>query len=205
MKQIIKSILDKVMRAVSLPWFLIYLVLRPLAGRRKAFGSIMQAASLWPGISGEWFRRGVLQWITGRPLHNCCISFGCLFSDPDLELSSGIYLGPGCSIGRTRIGENTILGSGVHVPSGMRQHGTASTDTAIRDQPGKFDRVCIGKNAWIGNQAVIMADVGQGCVIGAGSVVTRPVPDFGVAAGNPARMVRRRDTPPIKERNGQTR
>jgi glycosyltransferase involved in cell wall biosynthesis len=43
----------------------------------------------------------------------------------------------------------------------------------------------IGRNAWIGNSAVVMADVGDGTVIGAGSVVVKPVPSGTVAVGNP--------------------
>jgi len=35
-----------------------------------------------------------------------------------------------------------------------------------------------------------MADVGEHCIVGAGSVVTKPIPDFSVAVGNPARVIR---------------
>ena len=38
-----------------------------------------------------------------------------------------------------------------------------------------------------------MADVGKHCVVGAGTVVTKPVPDFAVVLGSPARIVRYRD------------
>jgi hypothetical protein len=46
-----------------------------------------------------------------------------------------------------------------------------------------------------GDRAVVMADVGRHCVIGAGSVVTRPIPDYAVAVGVPARVVRYRNQP----------
>jgi acetyltransferase-like isoleucine patch superfamily enzyme len=52
----------------------------------------------------------------------------------------------------------------------------------------------IGRNAWIGMGSVILPGVriGEGCVVGAGSVVTRDVEPFSVAAGNPARVLRSR-------------
>lgn len=45
----------------------------------------------------------------------------------------------------------------------------------------------IGADCWIGDAAVIMADIGDGATVGAGSVVTRSVPPATVVAGNPAR------------------
>jgi virginiamycin A acetyltransferase len=50
----------------------------------------------------------------------------------------------------------------------------------------------IGAGTWIGSAAVVMADVGHDAVVGAGAVVTRPVPDAVVAAGVPARVLRAR-------------
>ena len=52
--------------------------------------------------------------------------------------------------------------------------------------------VRIGNNVWIGGNTVICPGVtiGNNCVIGAGSVVTRDIPDWVVAAGNPCRVIR---------------
>lgn len=53
--------------------------------------------------------------------------------------------------------------------------------------------VTIGDNVWIGGNTVICPGVtiGSNCVIGAGSVVTRDIPDWSVAAGNPCRVIRK--------------
>ena len=64
----------------------------------------------------------------------------------------------------------------------------------IRDQAHHRTRVRIGQGAWIGSAAVVMADVGRNSVVGAGAVVTKPLPDDVVAAGVPARVVRTRTT-----------
>ena len=50
----------------------------------------------------------------------------------------------------------------------------------------------VGAGSWIGSAAVILADVGRNSVVGAGSVVTSPVPDNVIAAGVPARVIRER-------------
>lgn len=53
--------------------------------------------------------------------------------------------------------------------------------------------VTVGDDCWIAANVVILPNVhiGKGCTIGAGSVVTKNIPDFSVALGNPARVVRK--------------
>jgi acetyltransferase-like isoleucine patch superfamily enzyme len=174
---------------LSLFFYGVFVVLSKGVGPRKAFASVMQTVSLVPGIFGEWLRRGVLQQVTGAELTNCCISFGTLFSDPDIKIHDGVYLGPRCDIGRAVIGRNCVIGSNVHIVSGRHQHGFDDLKTPIRDQAGTFDRVCIGEDCWIGNAAVVCAHIGAHCVIGAGSVVLEPVPDYAVVGGNPATVL----------------
>lgn len=50
----------------------------------------------------------------------------------------------------------------------------------------------IGEGSWVGEAAVLAADVGRQTVVGAGAVVTRPLPDRVIAVGVPARVARRR-------------
>ena len=52
----------------------------------------------------------------------------------------------------------------------------------------------IGRDCWIGEGAVILdgVTVGNGCVIAAGAVVTKDVPDFSIVGGVPARVLKRR-------------
>jgi len=60
----------------------------------------------------------------------------------------------------------------------------------IAHGPGKNDEVEIGFDAFIGARAIVMRSVGEGAVVGAGSVVTRPVPAGETWAGNPARRLK---------------
>jgi acetyltransferase-like isoleucine patch superfamily enzyme len=58
--------------------------------------------------------------------------------------------------------------------------------------------VSIGDDCWIGGNTTIMPGVkiGKGCTIGASSVVTKDIPDFSVAIGSPARVVKKVDPVP---------
>ena len=55
----------------------------------------------------------------------------------------------------------------------------------------------IGDDCWIGRRVMIMPGVkiGEGCVIGAGAVVTKDIPPYSVAAGVPAKVVKTRMNP----------
>jgi chloramphenicol O-acetyltransferase type B len=59
----------------------------------------------------------------------------------------------------------------------------------------------IGNDVWIGSRAIVLSGVsiGDGAVVGAGSVVTKPVPPYAIVAGNPAKLIRFRFEEPIIE------
>jgi acetyltransferase-like isoleucine patch superfamily enzyme len=68
-----------------------------------------------------------------------------------------------------------------------------ANNSLYRDLFGStFGEVVIERDAWIGAGAIILPNVtiGEGSVVGAGSVVTRSVPSFTIVAGNPARTIR---------------
>jgi phosphonate metabolism protein (transferase hexapeptide repeat family) len=62
--------------------------------------------------------------------------------------------------------------------------------------------VVLGHDVWIGHGAIVLPGrrIGTGAVIGAGAVVTRDVPPYAIAVGNPARVLRQRFAPAIAER-----
>jgi acetyltransferase-like isoleucine patch superfamily enzyme len=163
-----------------------------MIGPDRAVQGATQALALVPGLSGQYLRRAFLC----RALASChssvTVEFGTIFSKAGASIGEDAYIGPMSHIGLAQIEPGAMLGAGVHVLSGPRTHGIGEPDALIRDQPGEAMLVQIGRGAWVGSAAVIMADVGAGAVIGAGAVVTRPIPPLAVAAGVPARVLRRR-------------
>ncbi len=94
-------------------------------------------------------------------------------------------------IGPVIIGNDVMLAQNV-VVSGLN-HQYEDINLAPRDQPVSRDMIRIGDRVWIGANSVITAGVqiGKHSVIGAGSVVSTNVPDYSVAVGNPARVIKK--------------
>lgn len=183
--------------AVS-PMVLLYWVLRPVSREDSLFAGFSQALSLIPGLVGSYLRIAFYRCVMAHCSGDSFIGFGSLFSHRGTELHSGIYIGPQCNIGLSVIHRNCLLGSGVHLLSGKNQHRFDDPDTPIRLQGGEFTKVSIGENSWIGNGAIIMANVGQDCIIGAGTVVTNDIPAGSIVAGNPGKVVRNRYAEPAQ-------
>jgi len=145
-----------------------------------------------PGMIGEYCRRAFL----GRVLAHCdpssTVHYGSIFSQTGARLDANVYVGPRCHLGLVHLEQDVMLAAAVHVPSGPDTHGTHELGRPMRDQPGARTLVRIGQGTWVGSAAVVLADVGRHCVIGAGAVVTRPVPDYSVAVGVPARVIKDR-------------
>jgi acetyltransferase-like isoleucine patch superfamily enzyme len=76
-----------------------------------------------------------------------------------------------------------------------QNHGYEDITRPISQQTQPERAVVIGDGSWLGYGAVVLPGVtiGKHCVIGANSVVTSDIPDFSVAVGVPARVIRRYD------------
>lgn len=192
MKLTIKIIVRYVSVIIMLPLTLLYLILKSFMDSDALFSSFSQLISLLPGQVGSYLRIGFYR-ITMLSCHpNIVISFATLFSQCDTEIGEGVYIGPQSNIGKCKIEPNCLLGSGVHVMSGKFQHFFSDLDTPIKEQGGKYTQITIGEDSWIGNGALIMANVGRHCIIGAGSVVIDDVEDYSIVAGNPAKLIKKR-------------
>lgn len=111
-----------------------------------------------------------------------------------LEIGEGTLIGNFNHIYSTRsiiIGRNVLTADKVYIADNSHEY--TDVNKPIRDQPVKqLKNVVIGDGAWLGeNVCVIGASVGKGSVVGANSVVNSDIPDFCIAVGSPARIVKR--------------
>jgi acetyltransferase-like isoleucine patch superfamily enzyme len=160
-----------------------------LFGRLKPIYTFFaQFFALCPGLPGSYLRAAYYKMTLRKSSLDVTLAFGSYFAQPDTELEPGTSIGAYCVIGRSSIGARSQIASHVLIPSGRHQH-TRHADGTLRDT--MVDRTSIGADCWIGDGAVVMADLGDGVTVGAGSVVTRPVPAGSVVVGNPARPIQR--------------
>lgn len=189
----VKSVLKTIACAVALgavvPAWLAYRSAALLIGREKAFAGWSQACSLLPGLTGVYLRRAFYSLALPECGEGAFVTFGSVISHPTARIGRYVYVGAFCVVGDVTLEENVLLGSHVSIINGGAQHGTQRLDVPIREQPGQFPRVTIGRDSWIGDRAVVMADVGRHCIVAAGAVVTKAVPDFAIVAGVPARLI----------------
>lgn len=187
-----KEVVSAVFIVLVLPLFLFFRLCSVFCDTNSVFASHAQFLSLFPGKTGSYLRNSFYRLAMTRCEPEVVISFATLFSQQDTEIGSGTYIGPQCNIGSCRIGNDCLLGSGVHILSGKNQHAINDLDIPIRDQGGRITKINIGDDCWIGNGAVVMADIGSKTVVAAGAVVVNPVGDKVIVAGNPATVIKHR-------------
>lgn len=185
LKQSLKIVLNFLCLVLALPFFIFWKLLSLVLGDREALQGPAQLFSLLPGRLGVFLRRAFYRLVLAECAPDVCLSFGVIVSDPRAKFASGVYIGPYSIVGRVSLRENVVVASQVSLLSGLKQHsvGQASED-------GVFQAITIGEESWVGERSVVGADVGSFSVIGAGSVVVKPVGDKQVVAGNPAKLIK---------------
>jgi maltose O-acetyltransferase len=130
---------------------------------------------------------------------NCEIFYDNIFVDEqNIEIGDNVYIGFGgyyIGSGGIKIGSGTIIAHKVEILT--RNHNYDSSDLKSIPYDGRYvlKPVTIGENCWIGSHVCILPGVtiGEGSVIGMGSVVSRDVPNYSVVAGNPSKLCKVRD------------
>ena len=191
MRDAFKATAHVIATIAIIPMLISFEVRALVFGRNRALEGSTQLLSLVPGVTGQYLRRAFLRRTLAGCAASATVEFGSIFSQVGARLDERTYVGPRCHLGLVHLEADVLIAAGVHIPSGAYTHGT-DTDSPIRDQPGSRRLVTIGAGAWVGSNAVILADIGRDSIVGAGAVVTRPMPAGVIVAGVPAKVVRQR-------------
>lgn len=140
---------------------------------------------------GKAFTAGVGCRLEAFPLvdaNKICIEIG-----ENVQINDYVHIG---AVGSIKIGNNVLLASKIYISD----HNHGSYDSQVSDHPLSMpiDRLPICKpviiedNVWLGESVCVLPGVtiGEGCVIGALSVVTKSIPAYSIAVGSPARVVK---------------
>lgn len=124
-------------------------------------------------------------WIAARPFPNC---------KSLLEIGNNTIIGRYNHIYAStsiKIGNGVLFADKVYVSDNLHEY--EDVTKPILEQPIKqLKLVNIGDESWIGeNVSIIGASIGRHCVIGANSVVTHDIPDYSVAVGVPAKVIKK--------------
>jgi acetyltransferase-like isoleucine patch superfamily enzyme len=145
--------------------------------------------------------------------HKAKVNWGVKFYDSSIDSYS--YVGPGSVVVCTDIGkfcsiaDNCSIGLATHSIKYIStsplftsiKNGTGSSWSSLNTFHENF-RVAIGNDVWIGTKVIIMGGVriGDGAIVGAGALVTKDIPDYAIAVGCPAKVIKYRFDKPIIEK-----
>jgi virginiamycin A acetyltransferase len=190
-RSILKALLiASAMIIVALPAFTCWLE-RLLANRDIAFLIWGQAFALLPGLPGSYVRKCFYFLTLRRCPLDCDIGFLTFIHDRRAQIGTQVYIGTGVGIGWVNVGDGCLLASRVSILSGRAQHQSGPDGRLTPFDRSAAEQIHIGHDTWIGEGSIIMADVESHCIVGAGSIVTKPVTSGSIVAGNPARVIRR--------------
>lgn len=148
--------------------------------------------------------RGKKSFLYGKGLttgYSCRIEIGGSLGKAKLKIGSNCIIGDYAHIvanSSVEIGDNVLLASRVFISD--TSHGSYKGDEmdsppsiSPNERQLSYASVNIGNNVWIGENVCILPGVhiGNGCVVGSNSVVTRNIPDYCMAVGTPAIVIKR--------------
>jgi len=151
---------------------------------------------------GWKFGYALRRWLLKRILDQCgdevVVKQHCYIGrGQGLAVGHRSQLGHGARIGPSvTIGDDVLMGPDVVIMTTAHQFDDPATPIRLQGHL-PVRAVTIGNDVWIGTRVVILPGItiGDGAVVGAGSIVTRDVPPLTIVAGNPARVLRRRGEP----------
>ncbi len=111
-------------------------------------------------------------------------------------INKNTWISAGASI---KIGQDCLIAPYVGIVATNRSY--ADPDTPINRQEPTSKGITIGDDCWLGHRVSVLdgVTIGQGCVIGAGAVVTKDIPPYSIAVGVPAKVIGSRKLGEVKD------
>lgn len=190
MRYAAKAVVVTVLYLVTWPAWVLAVLDQQWFGSERAFDFFAKLLSLVPGRIGQFLRTSFYMRTLASCHYDLMVGFGSFFSHPTAEVGRGVSIASFSIVGTAVIEDNVLIASRVSILSGKYHHGGGRNGPAGSSRVARYERVTIGHDSWVGEGCVVMADVGAQCILSAGSVITKPVPERSTAVGNPARFVR---------------
>lgn len=156
------------------------------------FRTISELLSVIPFLFGTIIRESFYKRTLKSCGYNVSIGFGSVFLYKDMSIGNNVLIGLYCTIHHCDIGSDVLISNCCQLLSGSRLHNFERTDVPMTMQNGWMRKIKIGNDVWIGANAVIMNDIEEGSVIGAGTVVNKKIDKYSICVGNPAKIIRKR-------------
>lgn len=167
--------------------------------REEVYAWLEAILGMIPGRFGKYFR-SVIYGIIFKQFRGKKFTIGqsCQLWFPwNMEIGCHSHVSRNCQIAAlkskdVKIGDYVMIGPYSMITSIV--HSFYKLDEPIKSQGITSKPIIIGDNCWIGGHSCILPGVciGEGVIIGAGSVVTKDVPAFTIAAGVPAKIIKKR-------------
>ena len=195
MKKYLKIVVQSLFYILTLPFGgsarLFYLIF----GSSFFFNLFAQSFSLLPGLPGSYLRTCFYHQTLKESHLDVDYLFGAVVTQIMASIGHRVVVAAHANVGYVEIGDDSAIGNHVSILSGRHHHNFDDPSKPVMAGDGVFSIIQIGSNSFVGEKACVMANVGSNTIIGAGAVVVKDIPDYVVAVGNPAKVVKQRPRP----------
>lgn len=204
LKNTVKTIIAALRHGTALPIAFVSALVAIFLDHRNRYIDVAVLLAYLPFKWGEYVRYYFYRITLESVGSNCIFKFGSFCNYRNTKIGHDVLVGFYTILSEVTIGNNVLLGGRVFQLSGGHQHSYDDPKKPINRQASRRTRINIGDDVWVGSSAIIMADIGSRCVVGAGTVVTKKVEDGTVVVGNPARLLKRIDPSVLRTKDGNS-
>lgn len=188
----LKNIIKLLGFIVALPLSIPFIILGWAGILLGKFAEVSILIAYFPFYIGEYVRYFYYKCTLKKVGNAVTFKFGSFCQYRNTYIGDRVLIGYYNSLGEICIGNDVLIGGFVNFLSGTNQHAFSDPNKKINEQTAKGRKMIhVGSDVWIGSNSVIMNDVGNRCVIGAGSVLIHETENNSVYVGNPAKCIKK--------------